>query len=144
ASFLHPFAVRRQRMRGLDLRSGLAAVAAIGHRAHRRLTGYLAGNVHGRDVPWESSVVAVDQPAAPSLARLRVPGAWHWGDWACHSLCGPLDIAPLHGRRWTWIWWNSPSGRGRGRVSSPADSSHGGHAAGGGALYSDHSRGHGL
>ena len=85
-------AVRRQRLRGADLRSRLVPAPAARHRIVGGVDGRAARHVHGRHVPGQPPAAAVASAApAASASRLRLPRARHrrcsacWSSSACRS-----------------------------------------------------------
>ena len=66
-----PAAVRRQRMRGADLRDRLVPADRAGDRFVGRVARRAARHVHGRHVPRQPAAAAVRVAGAASAARLR-------------------------------------------------------------------------
>src|SRR5262249_4007272 len=66
-----PRIVHRQRLRSIDLRTGLVADPGTHHRRVRDFVGSAAGNIHGRNVPGQSSVSTIHFSRAPSSTRVR-------------------------------------------------------------------------
>src|SRR5579872_172714 len=63
--------VRRQRLRGADLRNRLVSVIAVGARLHRRLAGRAADGVHGWIVPGQLRLAAPPSREPPFAALCR-------------------------------------------------------------------------
>jgi hypothetical protein len=66
--------VPRQRLRGLDLRDRLAAIAPTRHRLVRRFPRVVARHFYGRHVPGQSGPGADYSPTLPPFARLCPAG----------------------------------------------------------------------
>ena len=90
-------ALRRQRLRGADLRDRLVSAAPAGHRLVGGLAGRAARHVHGRHVPRQPLPAALHFRAASPAAGLCVSRAWHWRCSAAGAVWDAARRRRLHG-----------------------------------------------
>jgi len=92
----------RQRMCGSHLRNHMAPASGACYRFFRNISGSIAGNIHGWNVPGQSAAASCDFTQVSSAARLCFSGTRHRTFWDCGSIRDAPYCRVLHEHTLAW------------------------------------------